>query len=236
MDLLHYGLQRSGTNYLKNLLFANFPELRLHNDGFSRCLPLQKHFRLYEEKWFIPTGYKYMNNFHYPSIRDFDEHVQHLTDVPVSKMSYIVIAKDPFSWYLSVRKEAKKRKWPGYTPTGWNSNLMIDYNLFHKKWLAFQEEAPERVLILNYEQFLLAFEDTLDRIASHFELEKKKPYQDVSKVFKSKKFTEKRKAYYRERLYMEKFDREGGFLLTEMLDRSVVERLGYELPKVGERP
>lgn len=236
MDLLHYGLQRSGTNYLKDLLLANFPELRIHNDGFSRSLPLQKHFRLYDEKWFIPTGHKYLNNFHYASVREFDEHLQHLTGVPVPEMGYIVIVKDPFSWYLSVRKEAKKMKWPGYVPSGWNTNLMIDYNLFHKKWLAFQEEAPERVLILNYEQFLLAFEDTMDRFAGHFQLDKKGSYQDVSKVFKSKKFTEKRKAYYRERRYMEEFDRKGIFLLTEMLDRDVVGRLGYELPKGGERP
>ncbi len=232
MDFLHYGLQRSGTNYLKDLVLKNFNGVVCRNDPHCRSLPLQKHFRLYDEKHFIPTGAPYYNNFHYTSFEEFDQHVLELTGV--SDMRYIVIVRDPFSWYLSVRKEAKKMKWLTYIGTNVNPNFMIDWNLFYRKWLHFQKEEPDRVLFLNYEDLLLDFHKSMERVEAHLDAERKdETFQDVSKVFKSKKYTEERKDHLREKRYLKEYEPRNLFLLAQHLDRGLMDALNYEFPAVG---
>ena len=58
-NILQFGLQRSGTNFLSTLLMKNFRIEILNNS--DRKHPLHKHFRLYDDKSFIPDT-KYQNN------------------------------------------------------------------------------------------------------------------------------------------------------------------------------
>src|SRR6476620_9252679 len=98
MDLLHYGLQRSGTNLLEALLVRRF-DVRFLNDNSDRGSPLQKHVRLYDDKQLIPEP-QYSNQI---SVRDFAEFEALFDSAPAY---YLVISKDPYSWYLSYRKWA----------------------------------------------------------------------------------------------------------------------------------
>ncbi len=233
MNFLYYGLQRAGTNYLKELINLNFQEPQFLNDGFYRSLPLHKHFRLYSEKWFIPNSAKFYNNFHYQSIREFNDHVEQLTGH--SDVKYIVIVKEPYSWYLSVREEAKKNRWPTYQSPGMNPNFIIEYNLFYGKWLQFQHEAPEQVFIVNYENFILDFDGTLQRIADHFGLTPlHKEFQNKRKV-KRRAFTDKQEAYYRNSEYMSRFDDKEIFQIYHNLQMEVVKGLGYELAEPAKQ-
>lgn len=49
MKVLHYGLQRSGTNFLETLLKRKY-RIQFLNSNQDRKSPLQKHFRLYDDK------------------------------------------------------------------------------------------------------------------------------------------------------------------------------------------
>lgn len=224
--LMVYGLQRSATNYLEQLVNRNF-KIEQKNNGFARSLPVHKHFRLYDDMSFAPEP-KYLNNFHHPSFASFDEDVKRLTGS--EDLAYLVISKEPYSWYLSYYNEAKRNKWPYCVKNGVNSHFMVDYSLFYGKWLGFKDEAPNKVYMLRYEDLLTELEDTLERIRSHFGFEKlHAEYENPSKVPMSKKFTDEKKEYYQKRKYLDRFGEEELWLLRENLDKEVVKKLGYEL-------
>jgi hypothetical protein len=225
--LLVYGLQRSGTNYVETLLPNNFKDVSLENVAYHRSLPLHKHFRPYEQMAFVPEP-KYMHNFRYPAFSDFNAHACRLTGK--EELHYVVVVKEPYSWYISYCKLAKKNNWPTYMPKWANQHYMTDYSMFCRKWLNFRKEAPEKIVILRYEDLLQDFAGNLEKVRSQFGLEKVvKEYQDFSKVNMSRKFTDKRRNYYLNKKFLELLADEELFVLTENLDPSVVEELGYEL-------
>lgn len=226
-NLLLFGLQRSGTNYTETLIRENLDGFRFHNDSYARSLPLHKHFRLYDNMAFVPEP-KYLNPFHYPSFAAFDGHIKELTGV--ENMGYIVVVKEPYSWYISVCKEAEKSKWPGHMKKHANNRYMVDYSLFCGKWLEFIKEAPDRILLVRYEDVLADLPGKLEEIRTKFDLtQKQDPYQNVSKVFKSKRFTLKRKKYYDKGDFASMFPVDHLRVLTGNLDRAVIEELGYQV-------
>ncbi|MCB9285597.1 MAG: sulfotransferase domain-containing protein [Lewinellaceae bacterium] len=222
-----YGLQRSGTNYVETLLPHNFKDISLENMGYPRSLPVHKHFRLYDEMYYVPEQ-KYLNNFHYPHFDDFDAHVKRLTGK--DELHYVVVVKEPYSWYISYCNLARKNRWPSYLPKWANQHYMIDYSLFCKKWLEFRREAPEKILLLRYEDILKDLPGNLEKVRAQFGLEKiREEYQNFSKVDMSKRFTSTRRNYYLKKEFLNLFTDEELYVLTENLDQAVVEELGYEL-------
>lgn len=225
-NILLYGLQRSGTNYMETLLPHNFSNVALLNQAFARSLPLHKHFRPYDEKWFVPEP-KYLNQFQYPSFEDFDRHCQELTGA--QDLGYITIVKEPYSWYISYCKLARKNRWPSYMHKWTNQHYMIEYSLFCKKWIDFRDQAPDKVALIRYEDVLKDLPGTLDSLREKFGLEKKQAdYQNFSKVNMSRTFSVRRRNYYMKKQFMEQFSQEELFLLTHHLDAGVAKALGYE--------
>ena len=98
--LLHYGLQRSGTNFLESLLKKNF-KVSIPNLRKEREHPLQKHFRLYDDKTKIPEP-KYYNKITYKNFKEFEKSL----DLSKEIQGIIIISKDPYSWLLSYEKWA----------------------------------------------------------------------------------------------------------------------------------
>lgn len=230
--LLVYGLQRSGTNYIEALLPQNFKDISLENKGFCRSLPIHKHFRLYDQKWLVPEP-KYLNNFYYPHFSDFESHVRRLTGK--DDLRYVVIMKEPYSWYISYCGEARKSRWPTLVRKGISQHYMIEYTLFYKKWLEFHKESPEKIMLIRYEDLLKDFTGTLDRLRDQFGLEKiNQEYQNISKVNKSKAFSLKRLDYYLNKQYYDLFTEEDLFLITENMDPEVISALGYSLKRQGK--
>jgi len=226
-NLLVYGLQRSGTTYLEKLLTLNFRKLALKNNAYVRSLPLHKHFRLYDEKYLVPEP-KYLNNFHYSSFSDFDAHVKRIAKLEES--GYIVITKEPYSWYISYCRLAKKTGWKTYMKKWINNHYVLEYNLFCRKWLDFQNEAPDKVLLIRYEDLLNDFDKVLDGIRDNFGLTKAQEfYNNLDKVPMSKKFSLKRRNYYKEGRFTDQFNDDELLVLSENLDQSVVEELGYKI-------
>ena len=232
--LMVYGLQRSGTNYVETLLPHNFRDISLENVAYHRSLPLHKHFRPYDEMYYVPEP-KYLNNFSYPHFDDFDAHVKRLTGK--EELFYVVVVKEPYSWYISYCKLARKNRWPSYMPKWANQHYMVDYSLFCKKWLDFRRQAPEKVVILRYEDILKDMSGKLEDIRTRFGLEKvHEEYQNFSKVNMSKKFTSTRRNYYLNKEFLDLFSDEELFVITENLEAGVVEELGYELIRRAKTP
>lgn len=233
-SLILYGLQRTGTNYLETLLPGNFSNVEMLNDGAARSLPTHKHFRLYNEQYFIPEP-KYYNNFHYYSLEDVEKHLEELTGK--TNVGFVVTVRNPYNWYLSycrlARKNTrpfKKNRWRSFNRHSENPHYMIDYNLFYTKWLNFVKQNPGKSILLRHEDMLKDMPSSLDAIAQKFDLQlKNDQYQDVSKVNMSKKFTGKKRSYYMNNEFLNEFDAKELQILTAHLDKSLINELGYEL-------
>lgn len=218
MKLLHYGLQRSGTNFLETLLKKNY-RVRFGNSNRDRSSPLQKHCRFYADKSKIPEP-KYNNNIAVSSIEQFESLFDFVPD------HYLVISKDPYSWYLSYRNWAEKCQWP--TP---GYHYIEEYNLFYGffKDLCAQSD---KFLFIRYIDLISNADAELDRIEravglrrKFFTRAKRKIPTDVSQ---SGHFTQNKQDYYKNRRYLEKYTREELQALNSLLDEDVVTYLGYE--------
>ena len=111
VNLIQYGLQRSGTNYTRALIENNFSNVLFHNNEYTRSLPLQKHFRLHSNMNFVPEP-KYLHNFKYETFADFDSHVKRISEQ--DSLGYIVTVKEPYSWYISIVKKRKRVIGPNF--------------------------------------------------------------------------------------------------------------------------
>jgi len=226
-NIILFGLQRTGTNFLETLLKKNFNNLCFCNNVNHRSLPLHKHFRLYNEKLFIPES-KYLNNFYYQSFSDFDQHVKNL--LKTDKMLYVVNTKEPYSWYISYNNLAKRMKWKGWKKKWLNAHFMIDYNLFHKMWLKFAEESSNKVIIINYEEVLNNPEKSILKIEESFGQKRNSTELIIpGKVNMSKKFDDKRKSYYQSKEFLKELNEDDIMALSAHLEKEVVEKLGYQM-------
>ena len=95
MKLVQYGMQRSGTNFVERVLKKNY-RVHLLNNNHDRSSPLQKHCRLYENKELIPHP-QYFNDVSIKTVQELDAFFKTSPDY------YLVISKDPYSWYLSYK-------------------------------------------------------------------------------------------------------------------------------------
>ena len=222
---LLYGMQRTGSNYTQQLLKQNFINVGQHNDAYSRCLPTHKHFRLYDEKWIIPEA-KYFNHFTYANFNEFKNHTEQILGREINL--FVVTIKNPYSWYISYQKHAKRNRYIYYRKYV-NSHCIIDYNLYYKKWYEFSLEAPDQVLIVRYEDLINEFEATLDKIKETFNLVKaEKQYRNPEKVPMSSRFSDARRKYYESKKYLEEISRQDYLVIRNMLDKTLVSALGYD--------
>lgn len=223
---LLYGMQRSGSNYIHQLMLQNFQNIRFYNLGISRSLPTHKHFRLYDEKSAIPDE-RYYNTFRYSSFKDFKRHVGKVAEQEIH--TYIVCTKDPYSWYLSYKKHARKNKFT-YFKRSLNTQFLIDYNLFYRKWLDFAMEAPEEVLLFRYEDLIEDLSGSLQRIAQKFDLERSPgPLKNPTLVPLSREFTKARASFYKEKKYLDFFSERDRSVIQHLLDPELMATLNYRI-------
>lgn len=223
-----YGIQRSGTNYAQQILLRNFQGIHFLNQQYSRCLPTHKHFRLYDEKSIIPDS-RFLNAFTYKDFADFKKHVGTMTGTEIS--IFIVCMKDPYSWYLSYKKHAKKNKFT-YVRRSLNTQYLIDYNLFYRKWYDFSVEAPDEVLLLKYEDLIEDPDETLQRIGDKFKLEKSSNVLvNPEKVPMNRAFTEARSSYYKEKKYLDLISAQEKGIIQHLLDPDLMFAMNYQILK-----
>lgn len=224
MPVVLYGMQRASTNYTEQLIVKNFKGVKILKSSLARCLPDHTHFRLYDEKFIIPDQ-QYYNSFTYDKFSSFKAHVNEVSEQEVSY--FIVTIKDPFSWYLSYCRHAKKNGFPMNRKT-FNSHFIIDYNLFYRKWLDFKKQAPGEVLIVKYEDALTDLSGFLKRIAGFFGLDST-PENIINpqKVAMSKKFSAKKLEYYNQKKYLDLLSASDQKIIINLLDNDILSLYDY---------
>lgn len=222
--LLHYGLQRSGTNFIESLIKKNFKAqiINRKSRNLPRHQPLQKHFRLYDDKTKIPEP-KYLNDHLYQSFDEFESSLGLKSPVD----GIIIISKDPYSWLLSYEKWATKCQWPDS-----DYNYIEEYVLFLNKWKQFSEES-EKIHFIKYSNLLTEPEIIMDEIQSKFQIKKKfrffkKSITEIKKVNVSDAFTNQHKSYYVEKKYLNLYSPEKLKKVNSLLNDELMEFLGYE--------
>jgi hypothetical protein len=217
MKILHYGLQRSGTNYFEALLSGSFPDLTWTNHD-QRDHPAHKHFRAYDEKHLIAHPLFY-NDFHFEDFADFERQLG-----PANQADhYFVISKDPYSWLLSYRRWARKNGWP--RPA---FHYLEEYQAFYRWWLQQWERHPQRIHHLRYVDLLRSPAAAMEEVSSWLD----HPYQPPSAIRKvsfSRRFSARKKQRYLDQQYLKKLRRQDWKVLEEVLDPALLAKLGYEL-------
>lgn len=215
--ILHYGLQRSGTNFLETLLKKKF-KVKLLFSNKIRSSPIHKHFRLYDDKLLVPEP-NYKNNSYFYSYNDFEK------VLPIIPDKIVIISKDPYSWYLSYRSWAKKCEWPVAS-----HHYIEEYNSFYSKWLSFKRET-NKIIFVKYFDLLQSHDKTVNDLQNQLELTEKwqLPFMSakLKKVSQSKKFTDKRKKYYLDKEYLNEYKTDELYIINDKLDCRVVKELGY---------
>jgi hypothetical protein len=223
MKLLHYGLQRSGTNFLESLLAKKYRVKFLNSniDGIrpDRSSPLHKHFRLYDEKDIVPEP-KFRNDLKIASFIDFEKLLEVVPDY------YLIISKDPYSWYLSYTEWAKRSKWE---PVPYH--YILEYNLFYAKWLEFSQQT-KKILFVRYIDLLRDPDEELKCLELEMHLQKKFLYMlrsnVVFKVPQSREFSIDKRSYYLSEQYLQSYTKEGLKEINDLIDPEVITRLGYQ--------
>lgn len=218
MNLLHYGLQRSGTNFIEKLLKKKY-RVRFLNSDKDRSSPLQKHFRLYDNKDIIP-GPLYRNDLKIPDFENFERLLEVAPDY------YLVVSKDPYSWLLSYNNWAKKCNWPIVS-----HHYIEEYNLFYGKWLEFSQQTG-KIIFIRYVDLLQDTNKELSRLESRIDLRKGIFSQFrsnvIGKVSQTGRFSNDRRSYYLSEKYLERYNNEDFQEINSFLDLKIISQLGYE--------
>jgi hypothetical protein len=222
-NLLLYGLQRTGTNYLEVLVRRRY-QVRFLNDQEDRTSPEHKHVRLYPEKDLVP-GDQFRNQLDVP---DFAAYERLLSTVPEH---YLVISKDPYSWYLSYLRFAERCSWP--TP---DHHYIDEYNRYYESWLDLAEQT-DRLHFVRYIDLLAEPESEIRRLGDRLGLRTRRTAgvasARVRRVPVSGKFTDDSASYYLMRRYLAEYDDATLEEVNRHLDTEVVERLGYSIEKTA---
>jgi hypothetical protein len=222
-EILYYGLQRSGTNLLESYLIQNF-KIKIINNNLERSSTLHKHFRLYDDKLFIPEP-QFYNELEFKTFKEYEKSF----DLNLQAKAIIIITKDPYSWYLSYLNWAKKCNWP--TP---KYHYIEEYNRFHEKWIQFAKE-DERISIINYINLIENPKRELMNLKVKHGLDLKFSKRifginnSIAKVDQSEMFTDKNLSFYLQKEYLKKFGRKEIEVINTMLNTTVLCELGYEL-------
>jgi len=218
MNLLHYGLQRSGTNFLEFLFKKNY-QVHFLNSDKDRRSPLQKHCRFYKNKELIPEP-QYCNEIIVDELEQFESLFK------VEPDYYLIISKDPYSWYLSYRTWADKCNWPKVT-----HHYIEEYNQFYKTFMEFSSQS-DKFLFIRYTDLIEDTGAVLSSLENRMELKRKLlsrlKLKKPGKVSQSSAFSETKRTYYLNQEYLKKYSADDLRIVNELLDPQVISFLGYE--------
>ncbi len=218
--LLHYGLQRSGTNFLKKIVQQHF-DIEFINQENGRAHPTHKHFRLYDNKELIGRP-NYQNDLLFRDFIDFEKQLSFEKGFD----GIIVLSKDPYSWNISYSKWGKKNRWPAPPHP-----YLLEYNEYYRKWLQFSEES-KRVILVRYVDLLSERENLLLLIQNQLGLSKRKEEsgneKTIKKVPRSSKFTKNRLKYYLKEEYLQGYNQQYLDEVNNYIDHDLIKKLGYK--------
>lgn len=226
MKLLHYGLQRSGTNFLETTLRKNF-RVEFLNSNRRRSAPVHKHVRFYGNKNLIPEP-QYKNELNVTSFEDFESLFS-----PAPEL-YLVISKDPYSWFLSYRKWADKCGWPEV-----DHHYAEEYDAFYGFFRELARET-EKIVFVRYSDLLTDAEATLNGLAGIGHMPRRKlskwsGFNIPKTVSQSGAFDSDKLRYYTEREFLKQLTDQEIHEINNTIGLDLMTFLGYEVATAHER-
>lgn len=147
--LVHQGIQRSGTNYLSELLkrggFFVANEVDPRRDD-----PRHKHFRWQDDKSTIVMDAAFANTLKATSV----EEINALSGLnPAQK--HVVIFKEPVAWLSSIYRWGVANKWTeereAFLSTEVAAGWLREWSAYYDKWFGLAESSGELAMIVSYE-------------------------------------------------------------------------------------
>jgi hypothetical protein len=216
MNILLYGLQRSGTNLLEELIYK-YTNLNILNNNTYGVSPLHKHFRPHSYYNKIYNTYK-----HKLSINSFDDLTSHLSIKPEH---YFIISKDPYSWFVSYSSWAKQNPKQYYAV---DFHYSEEYELFYKRWIVFAEHS-DNIHFIRYIDLLSDPTHTLSRLINsiglslldtNIVLPNKVPYSNT--------FTNDKVCFYQNKSYLNMISDTDKQIISQTVKSDTFLKLNYE--------
>lgn len=212
--ILMYGLQRSGTNYMETLMRLNYPDGHFLN-GIVRNEITHKHFRLYPQKNIIPEP-QFDNRLQVPTFAEFE------SNLPFpSPDLYIIVSKDPYSWYASYQRWSKKNNWPPHA-----HHYIEEYNLFYGMWMQYAGET-DRILFVKYDDLLTDPAAVLDQVATRMQWPVKPNIRTTSKVYASRRFSASKKQAHLSGSAKQEIGAAEVEAINRLVDKALMHDMGY---------
>jgi len=201
LKVKQFGIQRSGTNYIRQLLLDNVQKVIVYEHQFGR-----KHAAPFSKKRLEEWAAKHNR----PVITKEDN------------VHPIIIIKNPYSWYQSI-KNYKNNKFSLHDSYNKYNRLYKAYKDLYVKGHKIFGEA----YIVQYEVLLVDPKTEVAKIVNKFGGKLKKTFKDPDKVIMSDKFTPARREFY---LGASDFglDKEIIKMINEIIDWDTIEFYGYK--------
>ncbi|MFA9462258.1 hypothetical protein [Thiohalorhabdus methylotrophus] len=147
--VLHAGIQRSGTNWLRVILETGFGVNLINSKNpNSKINPKHKHFRVQDNKDSIIMKPAFVNDI---KLKSFDDYKK---IIGKKNAKAFIIYKDPVNWIQSIKRWALKWGWVeneeqfGYLI----KDYLFEWDSYHTKWSEFSLKSPNQVIMLQYEK------------------------------------------------------------------------------------
>lgn len=187
------GIQRSGTNYLTEVLMS-FEYRVLNRIDPKRNNPCHKHCRWQNDKTTIVMDDRYQNNCYASSICQINA----ICGYPESQ-KHIVIFRSPDKWLSSIYQWGLQNFWFNDKKEFFDRNLhktyLQEWDAYYAFWQSMTSQDPEQVLIVCYELLVNQPGIELERIDNFMGIErltKVKSNISIEKVRHSKPISENR--------------------------------------------
>ena len=196
-----FGIQRSGTNYIRQLLLDNVVEVHIYEHQFG-------------SKHAVPLGGKGINTWaekrgRKPLTIEDDVHP-------------IIIIKNPYSWYQSIERFRGSKFSFNAEYARYNKIYKAYKRLYLKGHPVFTDGH-----IIQYEKLLEDPRKEITIIAEKFGADLYRQFKNPNKVIMSNQFTDDRKKFY---LANDNFGLSDDIIdkITQAVDWDVIEFYGYE--------
>jgi hypothetical protein len=146
--VFHAGIQRSGTNFLCEIIKNGFCIDIINEIDPERDSLFHKHFRIFDQKKLIVMDEQYHNDC---IVESYNDYVKYLNIDNNTKI--IVIYKDPINWLLSIKSWSVKCGWVSsdkeFDDVIWK--YLDEYDLYYSKWKELSLKSPDVIKLVQYE-------------------------------------------------------------------------------------
>lgn len=159
-----FGLERSGTNYLEWLIKNNCQRVRLLTNqlGWKHGVPSKGFCKLLDPSGLALLPEEESALYSHRSFNDtaLTHNIRQI--IAAKRLRVVIIVKNPYSWYLSIMRYYR---WPQYPL---QSAQFIRWSRVNRAYLKLQNNYPNYVALVRYEDLASNFETTITQIARCF--------------------------------------------------------------------